>query len=62
LHDDEMQNISKRLAFELSTDSTTLRDYAHAMPLEDETVADDIDAMLGAVDLPAGPGGGPPSS
>jgi integrase len=27
---------------------TTLRNYAHAMPLEDETVADDIDAMLGA--------------
>jgi integrase len=28
--------------------STTLRNYAHAMPLEDETVADDIDEMLGA--------------
>jgi len=28
--------------------STTLRNYAHAMPPEDETVADDIDEMLGA--------------
>ncbi len=28
--------------------STTLRNYAHALPLEDETVADDIDEMLGA--------------
>lgn len=28
--------------------STTLRNYAHALPLEDETVADDIDDMLGA--------------
>jgi integrase len=27
--------------------STTLRNYAHAMPLEDESVADDIDQMLG---------------
>src|ERR1019366_3394567 len=26
--------------------STTLRNYAHAMPLEDEAVADDIDEML----------------
>ena len=26
--------------------STTLRNYAHAMPLEDEAVADDIDQML----------------
>jgi integrase len=26
--------------------STTLRNYAHAMPLEDETVADDIDELL----------------
>ncbi len=28
--------------------STTLRNYAHALPLEDEAVADDIDVMLGA--------------
>ena len=27
--------------------STTLRNYAHAMPLEDESVADDLDEMLG---------------
>ena len=27
--------------------STTLRNYAHAMPLEDESVADDLDQMLG---------------
>jgi integrase len=27
--------------------STTLRNYAHALPLEDGTVADDIDSMLG---------------
>ena len=27
--------------------STTLRNYAHALPLEDEAVADDIDEMLG---------------
>ena len=27
--------------------STTLRNYAHALPLEDESVADDIDQMLG---------------
>ena len=27
--------------------STTLRNYAHAMPLEDGSVADDIDQMLG---------------
>jgi integrase len=27
--------------------STTLRNYAHALPLEDGNVADDIDAMLG---------------
>jgi integrase len=26
--------------------STTLRNYAHAMPLEDQAVADDIDEML----------------
>jgi integrase len=26
--------------------STTLRNYAHALPLEDQTVADDIDEML----------------
>lgn len=26
--------------------STTLRNYAHALPLEDEAVADDIDEML----------------
>jgi len=26
---------------------TTLRNYAHAMPLQDESVADDIDQMLG---------------
>jgi integrase len=32
--------------------STTLRNYAHALPLEDQDVADDIDSMLGAV---AGP-------
>ena len=32
--------------------STTLRNYAHALPLEDESVADDIDQMLGT----AGPG------
>ena len=29
--------------------STTLRNYAHAMPLEDESVADDIDQMLGTL-------------
>ncbi len=28
--------------------STTLRNYAHALPLEDGEVADDIDIMLGA--------------
>ena len=28
--------------------STTLRNYAHAMPLEDQGVADDIDEMLGS--------------
>jgi integrase len=28
--------------------STTLRNYAHAMPLEDESVADDLDEMLGS--------------
>jgi len=28
--------------------STTLRNYAHALPLEDESVADDIDEMLSA--------------
>lgn len=33
--------------------STTLRNYAHALPLEDEATADDIDALLAA---PAGPG------
>ena len=33
--------------------STTLRNYAHALPLEDQDVADDIDTMLSAV---AGPG------
>ena len=27
--------------------STTLRNYAHALPLEDGSVADDIDEMLG---------------
>jgi integrase len=26
--------------------STTLRNYAHALPLEDQSVADDIDEML----------------
>lgn len=26
--------------------STTLRNYAHAMPLEDQSIADDIDEML----------------
>jgi integrase len=26
--------------------STTLRNYAHALPLEDEAVAEDIDEML----------------
>jgi integrase len=36
--------------------STTLRNYAHAMPLEDETVADDIDEMLGAALKIGGPG------
>ena len=36
--------------------STTLRNYAHAMPLEDETVADDIDEMLGAALKTGGPG------
>jgi integrase len=36
--------------------STTLRNYAHAMPLEDETVADDIDEMLGAALKVGGPG------
>jgi integrase len=35
--------------------STTLRNYAHALPLEDGEVADDIDVMLGAA-------GGPPST
>jgi integrase len=30
--------------------STTLRNYAHALPLEDGEVADDIDLMLGATD------------
>ncbi len=30
--------------------STTLRNYAHAMPLEDQAVADDIDEMLGPAD------------
>jgi integrase len=34
--------------------STTLRNYAHALPLEDETVADDIDDLLN-------PGGRPKS-
>ena len=29
--------------------STTLRNYAHALPLEDGEVSDDIDAMLSAV-------------
>ena len=33
--------------------STTLRNYAHALPLEDEATADDIDALLAA---PAGLG------
>jgi len=33
--------------------STTLRNYAHALPLEDQDVADDIDTMLSAM---AGPG------
>jgi integrase len=28
--------------------STTLRNYAHAMPLEDQSIADDIDEMLGS--------------
>jgi len=28
--------------------STTLRNYAHALPLEDQGVADDIDTMLSA--------------
>jgi integrase len=28
--------------------STTLRNYAHAMPLADQAVADDIDEMLGS--------------
>jgi integrase len=28
--------------------STTLRNYAHAMPLEDQVIADDIDEMLGS--------------
>jgi integrase len=32
--------------------STTLRNYAHAMPLEDQAVADDIDEMLGPSDSP----------
>jgi integrase len=32
--------------------STTLRNYAHAMPLEDLDAADGIDAMLGAVGRP----------
>ena len=27
--------------------STTLRNYAHALPLEDQEVADALDAMLG---------------
>jgi hypothetical protein len=27
---------------------TTLRNYAHALPLEDQSVADDIDEMLSA--------------
>jgi len=36
--------------------STTLRNYAHALPLEDETVADDIDEMLGARVKFGGPG------
>ena len=36
--------------------STTLRNYAHALPLEDETVADDIDEMLGACVKFGGPG------
>ena len=36
--------------------STTLRNYAHALPLEDETVADDIDEMLGAAWKFGGPG------
>ena len=35
--------------------STTLRNYAHAMPLEDETVADDIDELLGAASKVGGP-------
>jgi integrase len=29
--------------------STTLRNYAHAMPLEDQAIADDIDEMLGSI-------------
>jgi integrase len=33
--------------------STTLRNYAHALPLEDGGAADDIDAMLGASVAPA---------
>ncbi|MHB8438216.1 MAG: hypothetical protein ACYDD4_03530 [Acidimicrobiales bacterium] len=28
--------------------STTLRNYAYALPLEDEDVADDLDELLGA--------------
>jgi integrase len=33
--------------------STTLRNYAHALPLEDGEVADDIDAMLSEAVTPA---------
>jgi integrase len=32
--------------------STTLRNYAHAMPLEDESIADDIDEMLSGQTYP----------
>jgi integrase len=35
--------------------STTLRNYAHALPLEDGSVADDIDAMLGSGSRPTMP-------
>lgn len=35
--------------------STTLRNYAHALPLEDQAVADDIDDLLRVPPADAGP-------
>lgn len=41
--------------------STTLRNYAHAMPLEDEGIADDIDEMLRSNGNLSGAGFRPPT-